>query len=467
MIFGTGLVALLSVASAFAESQMTAGATFCRFVPERSDDFAWENDNVAFRVYGPALAKGAEKIQEVKTITIELGKRLFTSESAFTENGNPADLEIAVGLTTHDQRGVATLNPDAGWMSCLKAFAFVNSPIHVKVMSREQIIAEAEKMALIQFDAMGWNFWGRFWMDGVCFAGVVDLANVSDNPKFFEAIKKLGQRDCGVSGKNYGPWCLLYIDEKNEPHHADDMCIAQAFLDYYAKTRDPKVLEDTRRRVDAATEHMLSPESDDKGKRADQMKWNEGMTWYWCDALFMAAPVHARLSDLTGDPKYLKAMHAEWARASDLLYDSEEHLFFRDAKHFPRKTANGKKLFWSRGNGWVMGALARILPSIPQDDPQRPFYIQQFKEMSDKLASIQRPDGTWSPSLLDFEQFPYSETSGTALNCFAIAWGINKGFLDDKTYWYGNGAFYMAAVQLAEMAPLNLPAPPVLTAAKP
>lgn len=29
--------------------------TYCRFVPERDDDFAWENDKVAFRMYGPAL----------------------------------------------------------------------------------------------------------------------------------------------------------------------------------------------------------------------------------------------------------------------------------------------------------------------------------------------------------------------------------------------------------------------------
>ncbi len=28
---------------------------FGRFVPERDDDFAWENDKIAFRVYGPAL----------------------------------------------------------------------------------------------------------------------------------------------------------------------------------------------------------------------------------------------------------------------------------------------------------------------------------------------------------------------------------------------------------------------------
>ncbi len=34
-----------------------APATWCRFVPERADDFAWENDLIAFRAYGPAIKK--------------------------------------------------------------------------------------------------------------------------------------------------------------------------------------------------------------------------------------------------------------------------------------------------------------------------------------------------------------------------------------------------------------------------
>ncbi len=38
----------------------TTPSTFARFVPERADDFAWENDLVAFRAYGPALRSGAE-----------------------------------------------------------------------------------------------------------------------------------------------------------------------------------------------------------------------------------------------------------------------------------------------------------------------------------------------------------------------------------------------------------------------
>jgi hypothetical protein len=40
----------------------TVPGTLCRYVPERADDFAWENDRIAFRVYGPAILalKGTE-----------------------------------------------------------------------------------------------------------------------------------------------------------------------------------------------------------------------------------------------------------------------------------------------------------------------------------------------------------------------------------------------------------------------
>ncbi|WP_232824714.1 DUF4861 family protein [Algibacillus agarilyticus] len=44
---------------ASAASEATA-VTYARHVPERKDDFAWENDLVAFRAYGPAARSGAE-----------------------------------------------------------------------------------------------------------------------------------------------------------------------------------------------------------------------------------------------------------------------------------------------------------------------------------------------------------------------------------------------------------------------
>lgn len=69
-VFGTGAFLLagsevyqyLNKESASVAADSTRPATWCRFVPERKDDFAWENDLVAFRTYGPAIksTKGTE-----------------------------------------------------------------------------------------------------------------------------------------------------------------------------------------------------------------------------------------------------------------------------------------------------------------------------------------------------------------------------------------------------------------------
>src|SRR5205823_7848511 len=56
------------------------------------------------------------------------------------------------------------------------------------------------------------------------------------------------------------------------------------------------------------------------------------------------------------------------------------------------------------------------------------------RAMGEKLRALQQPDGLWRPSLLDPEQFPTPETSGTAFFCYALAWGVNNGTLDRKTY---------------------------------
>jgi len=51
-----GIVAAVSMVSA----ESIQPRTHCRFVPERFDDFAWENDQIAFRTYGPAARERAE-----------------------------------------------------------------------------------------------------------------------------------------------------------------------------------------------------------------------------------------------------------------------------------------------------------------------------------------------------------------------------------------------------------------------
>ena len=76
---------------------------------------------------------------------------------------------------------------------------------------------------------------------------------------------------------------------------------------------------------------------------------------------------------LTGEKKYIKFMNREYKATYDYLFDKEENLFYRDWRYFDKREANGKKVFWGRGNGWVLGGLVEILKELPKKDKNRNF----------------------------------------------------------------------------------------------
>jgi rhamnogalacturonyl hydrolase YesR len=144
----------------------------------------------------------------------------------------------------------------------------------------------------------------------------------------------------------------------------------------------------------------------------------------------MAPPAWIRLYAATGEKTYLDFAVEKWWQTSDFLYDRDEHLYFRDSTYFSKREANGRKVFWSRGNGWVLAGLVRVLQYLPADHPARPRFLQQYREITDKILSCQQPDGLWRSSLLDPANYPLKETSGSGFYCYALAWGVNQGLLD-------------------------------------
>jgi rhamnogalacturonyl hydrolase YesR len=201
--------------------------------------------------------------------------------------------------------------------------------------------------------------------------------------------------------------------------HADDHAIGQTYLDLYFSHHDAAMITPTRERMDAV---MLLKDDTEKP------------LWWWCDALFMAPPVLAKLSRATGDRKYLDFMDHEWWITSGLLYSPNDHLFYRDKSFFGAHEANGNKVFWARGNGWVFAGLARVLAEMPPDYPSRPKYVAQFKEMAEKIAALQGADGLWTAGLLDQADYKLPENSGSAFFAYGFAYGINSGLLDKKKY---------------------------------
>ncbi len=251
------------------------------------------------------------------------------------------------------------------------------------------------------------------WTHGALYAGLFEWAQMADTDTYYQALLGFGEKN------QWQPHKRIY--------HADDHTVGQMYLEMYKKYRDPKMIQGIQDQFD----YILANPSDvtlEKGKQKNKDRW------WWCDALFMAPPVWTRLAALTGDQRYLNFMHAEWKATTDYLYDQEEHLYFRDDSFFEPREANQEKIFWSRGNGWVFGGLAMVLEEMPLDYRYRPYYEKLYKEMAAKLVAIQPEDGMWRPSLLDPDSFPVPESSGTGFFCYGLAWGINHGLLDEKTY---------------------------------
>ncbi len=243
------------------------------------------------------------------------------------------------------------------------------------------------------------------WTCGALYTGMYEWATISTNDTYEKWLTDIGMRH---------NWRLY-----DRMYHADDHAVGQLYLKLYDLYRHRKVISPLTKQFDSIM-------SSEKGKRKQ---------WYWADALFMAPPVWSELSKATGDKKYLEYMDSQYHQTYDLLWDKEEQFFFRDKSFLEKTEKNGKKLIWARGNGWIFGGLALMIPDLPKDWEGRAFYTNIFQQMAESLKKHQRPDGTWSSGLLGgVEAYPIKEISGSAFFVYGLAWGINQGLLDRVTY---------------------------------
>ena len=259
------------------------------------------------------------------------------------------------------------------------------------------------------------------WVNAIMYIGMFDWGKLAfeqdKNESYLKFLSKIGNRT------GWQPEKRMY--------HADDICVSQMYIDlyrFYGK-KNPNMINPTIARTDWVMAHPSQNSMD--------LNYRDGRTlerWTWCDALFMAPPVYARLYNMTGDKEYIRFMNQQYKDCYDHLFDKEEHLFFRDANYIERKEPNGEKMFWARGNGWVLGGLCQILDELPAKDKNRKFYEELFKELCGTVVKLQQPDGYWRASLLDAESYPSPETSGTAFYVYAFAYGINHGLLSKEEY---------------------------------
>jgi rhamnogalacturonyl hydrolase YesR len=318
------------------------------------------------------------------------------------------------------------------WRGALCVFALLITSASMAASadanSRKNVLKLASRVADWQLDRLGAAHGvtryaeetvnPRSWQQGAFWVGMTHLADVSGEKRFAAAILAMGQANEWTPG--------------TRPYHADDHVIAQSYLWAAQHGAGIEALAPLRATFDSilakpAVAHLSFVPATQYEQTVCLQRW------CWCDALFMSPPAWVELTKQTGDPRYTDFAMAEFWATTDFLFDPAEKLFFRDSRFFERRDDQGRKQFWSRGNGWVFAGIANILDILPKDNPHRPRMEHLFREMAAKLKTLQKPDGYWPPSLLAPENSP-AETSGTGFYVYGFAWGVNRGLLDAAEY---------------------------------
>lgn len=259
-----------------------------------------------------------------------------------------------------------------------------------------------------------------FWDNAAYHTGNMEAYFLTGNEEWKDYSERWAEHNgwMGAKGTDRSRWKYDYGETDDHVLFGDWQICFQTYADLY------RILPDDRRirRAREVMEYEMSTPRNDY--------------WWWADGLYMVMPVMTKMHRITGNKKYLDKLY-EYVLVSDsIMYDPDEALYYRDAKYvYPaHKSANGKKDFWARGDGWVLAGLAKVLKDVPADWEHRPFFTDKYVRMADAVVKLQQPGGYWSRSMMDEAHAPGPETSGTAFFTYGLLWGINNGYLNDARY---------------------------------
>lgn len=173
---------------------------------------------------------------------------------------------------------------------------------------------------------------------------------------------------------------------------------------------------------------------DDAVNHLGSSRWN----WIyprsiWVDSLMMFSVFPAMYGRAEEQPDLVDFAARQPRLYAQRLLDPDVNLWHHSywvkaARPYPR-------VFWARGNGWVVASLPMILDQLPLDHPERPGVLDLLARTSRALLELQRKDGTW-PTILPAGRRSsspqgYRELSATALISAGWLHAVREGYLPE------------------------------------
>lgn len=280
-----------------------------------------------------------------------------------------------------------------------------------RILQRIELAASWQMKHPATYSALEWH-WAPFY------TSLTDLYEVTGKKEYLNYVRTIGgQYEWKIQDRLY---------------HADDHAVGLSYIKLYEYYKQPEMISSLKQELNWILIHPPSKYILDS--LGNVRKCYNRQRWNWSDALYMAPPVWAGMSAITGSEAYIDYMVDEWKQSHEWFWSTENDLYFHDRRDITKVSPGGKPVFWARGDGWVHAGLVEVLQYLPVEHPDREFFISVFTKMSNKLLSIQKVNGTWAPSLLDINHPSQDDISGSVFYVYALAWGINNNLLSEEVF---------------------------------
>ncbi len=145
----------------------------------------------------------------------------------------------------------------------------------------------------------------------------------------------------------------------------------------------------------------------------------------WADDLYMSTMLLLNLYGRTGEGSYIQDARQQVVNFNKYLFDPRAELMYHN---YYADSAKHGVAFWARANGWALMAEAEAMRERELIQLRGDTVFALYRRHASGIARYQdRETGLWH-QVLD-KRDSYLETSASAMFVYAIAFGVNRGYL--------------------------------------
>ncbi len=261
------------------------------------------------------------------------------------------------------------------------------------------------------------------YVHGLVLTSFEKLYLKTNDKKYFDYIKNYADATIDNQGvvKSY----------KFENYNIDMVAAGNILFNLYDTTKDERYL---------TVINLLRKQIKEQPRTQSGGFWHKKIypNQMWLDGLYMGEPFYAQYTTRYENGENLNDIAKQFELIQANATDKKTGLLYHgwdESKQMPwaDNVTGCSPNFWSRSIGWYMMALVDALDYFPKEHPKQKELVAYLNSITKNLVKFQDKSGLWyQVTDKGGSEGNYLESSGSSMFAYAIAKGVNKGYLPKK-----------------------------------